>query len=85
MPVDIQNQSFFVHLFFLKIQLFNILKITLVAETIGKETLASYLVAMLLKYNLQVAKGPFWLFGKSLSKNNANKFAHKAELSDTEK
>lgn len=60
-------------------------KITLVAETVGKETLASDLVALLLKYNLKVAKEPFWSFGKGFSKNNANKFAHKAELSDAEK
>lgn len=37
------------------------------AETIGKEPLASYFVVMLVKYNLKVAKGPFWLFGGELA------------------
>lgn len=43
------------------------------AKTIGKELFASYFFAMLVKYNLKVAKGPFWLFGGQLPKNNANK------------
>ena len=37
------------------------------AETIGKEHFASDFVAMLVIYNLKVAKGPFWLFGGELA------------------
>lgn len=56
----------------------NIYIITL-AETIGKGLFAFYFVAMVVKYNPKVAKRPFWSFGESLPKNNANKKDNIAE------
>lgn len=53
------------NLFFLESQLLNVY-ITPLAETIGKGPFAFYFVAMAVKYNPKVAKGPFWSFGESL-------------------